>query len=117
MTTSCFFIRRAKFSIETNYMQKFSIQELADDAHLERSYFSTLFKEQVGCSPQQYLIRCRMENAASMLLDQHMRPGEAARAVGYPDEFSFSRAFRKHYGISPSEYKKGEPVTQLEEIE
>ena len=108
-------IRRAKFCIETNYMQKFSIQELADDAHLERSYFSTLFKEQVGCSPQQYLIRCRMENAASMLLDQHMRPGEVARAVGYPDEFSFSRAFRKHYGISPSEYKKGEPVTQLEE--
>lgn len=71
--------------------------------------------KQVGCSPQQYLIRCRMENAASMLLDQHMRPGEVARAVGYPDEFSFSRAFRKHYGISPSEYKKGELVTQLEE--
>lgn len=48
--------------------------------------------KQVGCSPQQYLIRCRMENAASMLLDQHMRPGEVARAVGYPDEFSFCRA-------------------------
>ena len=59
--------------------------------------------KQVGCSPQQYLNRCRMENAASMLLDQHMRPGEVARAVGYPDEFSFSRAFRKHYGIFPSD--------------
>ena len=99
-------IRRAKFSIETNYMQKFSIQELADSLHLERSYFSTLFKKEVGCSPQQYLIRCRLENAASMLADQKMSPGEVSMAVGYPDEFSFSRAFRKAYGVSPSEYRR-----------
>jgi len=110
-------IRRAKFSIETNYMQKFSIQELADSLHLERSYFSTLFKREVGCSPQQYLIRCRLENAASLLADQKMRPGEVAMAVGYPDEFSFSRAFRKAYGISPSEYRKTGSANQQNEAD
>ena len=108
-------IRRAKFSIETNYMQKFSIQELADSLHLERSYFSTLFKREVGCSPQQYLIRCRLENAASLLADQKLRPGEVAMAVGYPDEFSFSRAFRKAYGVSPSEYRRQESSSAPEE--
>lgn len=99
-------IRRAKFNIETNYMHRISIQELATNLHMDRSYFSAMFKKEVGCSPQQYLIRCRMENAAAMLTEQNMRSGEVARMVGYPDEFSFSRAFRKAYGFSPSQYQK-----------
>lgn len=99
-------ILRIKSHIESNYSRKFSVGEMAESLHLERSYFSKIFKETIGVSPQTFVIQCRLENAAYMLRYKKMKPVLVALAVGYPDEFSFSRAFHKAYGMSPSQYSK-----------
>ena len=46
-----------------------------------------------------------MECAVELLSERHP-VGFIARAVGYKDEFNFSKAFKKYYGLSPSEYRK-----------
>lgn len=92
--------------MQTNYMNPVSISALAGELNLDRSYFSTLFRRQTGRSPQQYLTELRLEKARTLLLEYGYRPGEAAQAVGYADIFSFSRMFKRRYGVSPSALRR-----------
>lgn len=98
------YVRQALNRMQTNYMEHISVSELAAQLGLDRSYFSTLFRRQTGQSPQQYLTALRMEKAALLLREYGYSPGEAALAVGYPDIFSFSRMFKRKYGVCPSRY-------------
>ena len=74
--------------------------------NLNRSYFSTLFRRKTGCSPQQYLTDYRMNKACELMTEHGCSPGEAALSTGYPDIFSFSRMFKKKFGLSPREYRQ-----------
>jgi AraC-like DNA-binding protein len=66
-------------------------------------YFIKLFKQDMGMSPHQYILRMRLQEAARML-----RAGrtvsEAAASVGYADTSSFARAFKSHYGVQPGRF-------------
>ena len=97
------YVEQAQTYLASNYMQDVSISGLAARLGLNRSYFSMLFHQRTGLSPQQYLLRCRMEHARELLCSHAFTPGEAALAVGYPDIFAFSRMFKRYYGVSPSE--------------
>ena len=109
------YAERAKTCIEADYMNGITVTEIAKLLNLERSYFSTIFKKSVGMPPQQYLNEFRLSKAAKLLIGQHFSVSEAAYATGYTDIVNFSRMFKKHFGMSPSEYKKSEskPVTEL----
>ncbi len=98
------YVEQAKTYIESNYMKEISIQELARKLNLNRSYFSSLFRKKTGKSPQQYLTDHRMERACQLMTEYGYTPGQAALSTGYADIFCFSRMFRRHFGISPSEY-------------
>lgn len=100
------YVEQAQTYLASNYMQDVSISGLAARLGLNRSYFSTLFHQRTGLSPQQYLLRCRMEHARELLCSHAFTPGEAALAVGYPDIFAFSRMFKRYYGMSPTEATK-----------
>ena len=100
------YVLRAVNWMQTNYMNPVSISALAGELNLDRSYFSTLFRRQTGRSPQQYLTELRLEKARTLLLEYGYRPGEAAQAVGYADIFSFSRMFKRRYGVSPSALRR-----------
>lgn len=100
------YVNMAKTYMETEYMRNVSVTALARKLNLDRSYFSKLFKESTGKSPQQYLTWLRLKKAAELLREYGKTPGEAAIAVGYSDVFSFSRMFKRHFGISPREYGK-----------
>lgn len=94
-------------------MMDISIAGLAGQLGLNRSYFSTLFRQRTGLSPQQYLLKCRMEHARELLCGYGFTPGEAALAVGYPDIFAFSRMFKRYYGFSPSEAIRQAAINKL----
>lgn len=91
--------------LKAEYAQGISVTQLAQRLHLDRSYFSTMFRKKNGLSPQQYLTRVRLEKAAELMVQHGYAPGEAAASVGYPDIFSFSKMFKRHYGCAPSAYK------------
>lgn len=98
------YVNVAKTYMETEYMRGISVSALAQRLGLDRSYFSQLFKQTTGLSPQQYLTRLRLEKGAQLMVDHGHTPGEAALSTGYPDVFSFSRMFKSHYGVSPRAY-------------
>lgn len=100
------YVEKALHCIRSEYMTNLTVSDLAARLNLDRCYFSTLFKEQTGVSPMQYLIRVRMEKAAELMLKYGECASTAGASVGYPDLCHFSKAFKKYYGVSPMEYKK-----------
>ena len=99
------YVCKAQNYIHTNYMNPISVEALAKQLCIDRSYFSAIFKKYTGKSPQQYIVNYRMEKASEFLVRYSLTPGEAAFSVGYPDIFSFSKVFRKHFGVSPRAYQ------------
>ena len=92
--------------IHSEYMTGITVEEIANRLNIDRRYFYTLFKRKVGTSPKQYLLDYRMNIAASLIKDQNTSVSIAGFSVGYTDIFTFSKMFKKHFGISPTQYAK-----------
>jgi AraC-like DNA-binding protein len=78
-----------------------SVEGLAKSYGFERSYLFRMFKARYGVGIKEYIIRVRMR-CALQFLEEGAGVSECAHLVGYEDEFNFSKAFKKHYGYSPS---------------
>ncbi|MCI8817819.1 MAG: AraC family transcriptional regulator [Oscillibacter sp.] len=100
-----FYMQEAINYMEHNYQRELSVEELADVCKLNRSYFSKIFKESMGCPPQEFLIRLRLSKAADMMKGTSKSIGSIAIRCGYPNQLHFSRAFKKRYGVSPREWR------------
>ena len=100
-----FYIQEAITFMEHNYSRELTVEELADVCKLNRSYFSKIFKESMGCPPQEFLIRLRLSKAADLMKGTGSAIGSIAAQCGYPNQLHFSRAFRKRYGHSPREWR------------
>lgn len=101
-----FYINEAVVYIQQNYHRNLTVDEVANFCKLSRNYFSRRFKEVTGCTPQEYIIRQRMTNAADLMQQTHLPIKEIAAKCGYPNQLHFSQAFKKHYHLSPREWRK-----------
>ncbi|MCQ2492635.1 MAG: AraC family transcriptional regulator [Lachnospiraceae bacterium] len=105
-----FYIRQAVSYIEQNFSEPITIEDIADFCCLNRSYLGKIFKDSLNKTPQQYLIYYRMKQATQMLKYTSMSVGEIGKAVGYPNQLHFSRAFRNVYQMPPSEWRKANGI-------
>lgn len=101
-----FYINEAVVYIQQNYHRELTVDEVAGFCKLNRNYFSRKFKEVVGCSPQEFLIRQRLSNAAELMRLTDLPIKAIAAQCGYPNQLHFSQAFRKHYGLPPREWRR-----------
>ena len=85
--------------------EKLDIDGLAAMAHLSHVGFLWKFKRYTGTTPSQYLIRLRLNYAKQALLEGSLPINEIATACGYGNPYYFSNAFRKHYGMSPGQFR------------
>jgi len=92
--------------IYSEYMSDITVQSIADRIGLERTYFSNLFKKEMGISPKKYLLKHRMEQAADLIKNRGYSVSVTALSVGYSDVYIFSKMFKQYYGVSPSKFKK-----------
>ena len=83
-----------------------SIASLCNKLDVSRSYLYNLFKNGFNTSPQKFLIKIRMEEAKNRLKDSPSSIRQIAEAVGYIDEFTFSKAFKKYSGFSPKIFRQ-----------
>jgi len=100
------YVKTALDCIHSEYMTGITVEEIAKKLNIDRTYFYTLFKKKIGISPKQYLLKHRMNTAASLLKNQNIPVSVVACSVGYNDIFTFSKMFKKHFGLSPTEYNK-----------
>lgn len=98
------YVEQALHCMNAEYMTDLSVAQLAGRLNLDRCYFSTLFKNQVGVSPSQYLVNLRLEKAAELMLFHNQTPSVAAVSVGYTDIYNFSKMFKKKFGCAPRRY-------------
>ena len=92
--------------VEHNYGKDITVADIAKSTGLNPSYFGKLFKKATGRTPQQHLINYRMEKAEDLLKLTSMSIAEVGKAVGYPNQLHFSRAFKNAYGLSPRAWRK-----------
>jgi AraC-like DNA-binding protein len=95
--------------MNTHYTENINVQDVAAYISVHRAYFSKVFAEQTGTTPIQYLQKLRMERAVQLLRRTLHSITEIAMSLGYPDLYSFTRAFSKYYGISPSKLRDNPP--------
>ncbi|MEI8094304.1 MAG: helix-turn-helix transcriptional regulator [Spirochaetales bacterium] len=81
------------------------LEVLASVAGMEAHYFSRVFHREVGLTVKEYQLHLRMKRALA-LLRQEKKVAEVAQLVGYEDEKSFSRAFGKAIGTTPSDFRR-----------
>ena len=79
---------------------------------LNYDYVRKLFQKETGATPRTYLENARMELAANLLSSgvtnkySNYSVSQVAEACGYSEPMYFSRVFKKHFGVAPSEYKR-----------
>ena len=94
-------VRRAVQYITDHFDQPLSIQSLADELEVSPSYFSALFSKCMGIGFHEYLTRFRVEEARQLLTATQYPINEIAVTVGYADQSSFTKAFKRVTGITP----------------
>lgn len=100
-----FYLKEAISFIEQNFQNSISVEDIAENCGLNRSYFGKIFKDSVGKSPQEFLIQYRMIKASELLRMTKKSVQEIGNSVGYPNALHFSRAFKNVYGISPRSWR------------
>ena len=92
---------------EDHFNEKISLDQVAENMYLSPFYISKIFKSETGDTPIRHLINIRLEKAKELLENGYKGSiQEVAASVGYDDAYHFSKLFKKHYGVSPSQVRK-----------
>lgn len=99
-------VEKAKAFIAENYADsELSVEMLCEHLHLSPAYFSTLFKRETGTTFTACVTVERMEQAAALLRNTEEKTYLIAEKVGYRDPNYFSYVFKRHFGISPTQFR------------
>jgi two-component system response regulator YesN len=82
------------------------LKAAARTARMNPTYFSTWFREKSGKAFSDTVSGMRMDKAARLLTERGLRVTEVSVELGYSNPKNFSRAFRRHFGVSPKAYKR-----------
>ncbi|MDQ6420944.1 response regulator [Paenibacillus sp. LHD-117] len=99
-------IVKAMSLAQQNISESIPSSEIAQMVNMSGSYFSQCFKQYVGKTYTDYVRDIRMERAKDYLRSTTKTIGWVAEQIGYNDEKYFSRLFREHAGVLPSEYRQ-----------
>lgn len=98
-------VRDAQGYIQKRCTQPLTLELVAEQVHLNASYFSTVFKKETGKNFSEYLTSCRITEAKRLLRESNLSIAQICYAVGYTDNKHFSRIFTRIVGIKPSTYR------------
>ena len=83
-----------------------TVEELARRAAVSRSVLAERFKHTLGVTPMRYLAQWRLQIASELLKTSDLNLAALAERVGYDSEAAFSRAFKRHVGVSPASWRE-----------
>ncbi|XEC95702.1 response regulator [Paenibacillus tarimensis] len=98
--------RRIIEDIDANFTEDISLNQLAKKYKVSLGYISGLIKKETGKTYSDYILNKRLSLATELLSDPLLSIHEIVQRVGYKDYFHFNKLFKKHFGITPSKYRK-----------
>lgn len=107
--------RKAQAFCEQHYSEPLTLEEVAEEFHLAKSYFCTLFHKETGTAFWEYLTQVRIKNAKRLLEQTEMKANAISAAVGYQNASHFNRIFSEMCGVAPMEYRRRFDAAQQEE--
>lgn len=90
-----------------------SLEDVARQVGVSARELRTLFSHQLGLTFRRVVVDARLDRAKVLLSETVMNVGQVARALGYPDQFLFSRQFRSRFGEPPSSYRRSVHNSEL----
>lgn len=97
-------VQEALRFIKEHYREEITIQQIADALYLSPYYLMHIFKSDIGKTFNTFLTDFRMETAKELLQIPGCKIYEIARQVGYSDVKYFNKLFKKHTGLTPSDF-------------
>ena len=91
--------------VEDEFASDLSLDDIARRVASSRRQLQRAYSEIGDTTFREHLTRVRMERAAMMLSDRGLTVREVARRVGYRQPAQFAKAFRRHIGVAPSDYR------------
>lgn len=92
--------------IERNSLRLRTLDQIANECHLNNAYLCRLFRRYDSQSPYQYLLRLKMHHAAERLQQPGTLVKQMAVGTGFGDPFHFSRVFTSVFGLSPTAFRR-----------
>lgn len=94
-----------KSFIDENWKEKASIEDLAREYKINKTYLKEIFKERFSISLHKYVIRLRLEKSKELLLNKELKIEEIAFMTGFSSAGRYSENFKKNFGYLPSKYR------------
>ncbi len=98
-------IRKAVHYMRRCCTEKVSLDDVAKVVYLSPTYFSKMFKSEMGCSFNTYLNRLRVEKSKHLLLQADLRLADIACMSGFEDQSYFTKVFKRVTGVSPHYFR------------
>ncbi len=106
-TSYSYIVDRCRAEIKANYATDLTLEGVARTINISPQYLSKLFKDQIGVTFIDYLTDLRLIEAKRLMSQGTLSIKEICFMVGYTDPNYFSRVFKKHIGLNPTEYARG----------
>ena len=100
--------------VDANLTGRLSTLQLAALVRLSTSHFCRAFKADLGCSPHEYVIRCRIVRSKTLMLETGISLAQIALECGLADQAHLSRLFRRQVGTSPSAWRRRQELRRVE---
>lgn len=97
--------REAQMMIDSRYAENLTLQSIANELFVGKTRLCEVFKEQIGSCVAEYLRDVRMEQARELLETTDLKAAEVSCLVGYAHQSSFTDAFRREFGVSPTQWR------------
>jgi AraC family transcriptional regulator len=95
-------LRAGKQFMDENFLTINEVNEISIASNLSEFHFFRSFKQAYGITPYQYLLNKRLELANELISKKDISITDISMHCNFPDLFTFSKAFKRRYGISPS---------------
>lgn len=99
-------VRRIMEYVEDHYREKISLEQIAEEIHMNRTYISVMFKKETGGKFSDYLQKTRLDHARKLLEQTKMSIQEIAEQTGFFDAAHLGRVFKENYQMTPLEYRR-----------
>jgi len=102
--------------LENDPLLALSVLEIAKMCNVSQNYFCRLFKEYSGVTPQEYVLRIKIERAKIALKETSFSVSEIAEQCGFQDSSYFSRIFKKKTGLTPMNFRNARHILSVDKM-